>query len=152
MSSNIIQWNCRGIKANYNEILLLLSKFNPSLVCLSETFLKESDKISFKNYSMYNHIDKNQSKASGGTSIIINNNCPPRQIGLDTNIQSIAVNVTLHRPITFCSIYLPPKSKITHEDLDHLFKQLPHPYFLVGDLMVVMKFGVALAATPKVKL
>ena len=71
MSSNIIQWNCRGLKANYNEILLFLSKFNPSLLCLSETFLKESDKISFKNYSMYNFIDNNQIKASGGTSIII---------------------------------------------------------------------------------
>ena len=133
MSSNIIQWNCRGLKANYNEILLLLSKFNPSLLCLSETFLKESDKISFKNYSMYNFIDNNQSKASGGTSIIINNNCPHRQIALDTTLQSIAVNVTMHRPITFCSIYIPPKSKITPEDLDHLVKQLPQPYFLVGD-------------------
>ena len=80
MSSNIIQWNCRGLKANYNEIILLLSKYNPSLVCLSKTFLKESDKISFKNYSMYNFNDNNHSKASGGTSILINYNCPHRKI------------------------------------------------------------------------
>ena len=99
MSSKIIQWNCRGLKANYNEILLLLSEYNPSLMCISETFLKENDKISFKNYSMYNFIYNNQDKASGGTSIIINNNCPHRQITLDTTLQSIALNVTLHRPV-----------------------------------------------------
>ena len=107
MSSNIIQWNCRGLKANYNEILLLISKYNPSLVCLSETFPKESDRISFKNYSMYNYIDNNQSKASGGTLIIINNNCPHRQIALEllfNRLQSMLPCIDLSLFVQF--IYL----------------------------------------------
>ena len=52
---------------------------------------------------------------------------------MDTSIQSVALHVTLHRPITFCSIYIPPKSKLNLEDLDHLLNQLPQPYFLMGD-------------------
>ena len=39
---SIIQWNCRGLKANYNEILILMSLFSPSVICLQETFLKQS--------------------------------------------------------------------------------------------------------------
>ena len=40
---SIIQWNCRGLKANYNEVLILMSLFSPSVICLQETFLKQSD-------------------------------------------------------------------------------------------------------------
>ena len=36
---SIIQWNCRGLRANYNEILILMSLFSPSVICLQETFL-----------------------------------------------------------------------------------------------------------------
>ena len=41
MTKTIIQWNCRGIKANHEELLLLLKKYNPKIVCLQETFLKD---------------------------------------------------------------------------------------------------------------
>ena len=29
----IIQWNCRGLKPNYNEVSLLISEYNPSVFC-----------------------------------------------------------------------------------------------------------------------
>ena len=47
---SIIQWNCRGLRANYNEILILMSLFSPSVICLQETFLKQSDNISFRDF------------------------------------------------------------------------------------------------------
>ena len=36
--NSILQWNCRGLKANFNELLILLSLFNPKICCLQETF------------------------------------------------------------------------------------------------------------------
>ena len=36
----IIQWNCRGLKPNYNEVSLLISEYNLSVFCFQETFLK----------------------------------------------------------------------------------------------------------------
>ena len=44
---SIIQWNCRGLKANYNEILILTTLLSPTVFCLQETFLKNTD-INFK--------------------------------------------------------------------------------------------------------
>ena len=44
----IIQWNCRGLKPNYNEESLLISEYNPSVFCFQETFLKPDDNISLK--------------------------------------------------------------------------------------------------------
>lgn len=48
MNNKIIHWNCRGLRVNFNEILLLLANLNPAVLCLQETFLKENDNIKFK--------------------------------------------------------------------------------------------------------
>ena len=37
---SILQWNCRGLKANNNEILILTTLLSPTVFCLQETFLK----------------------------------------------------------------------------------------------------------------
>ena len=45
----------------------------------------------------------------------------------------MAVSVTLHRTISICSIYIPPRSKIVEKDLDEIVNQLPTPFLLLGD-------------------
>ena len=37
----IIQWNCRGLKPNYNKVSLLISEYNPSVFCFQEHFLNQ---------------------------------------------------------------------------------------------------------------
>ena len=92
---SIIQWNCRGLKANYNEILILTTLLSPTVFCLQETFLKTTDKVNFKNYSLYNHIATENQKASGGSSVLVKSNVPHRQIDINSNLQTVAVNVTV---------------------------------------------------------
>ena len=48
MSNKILHWNCRGIQANYEELLLLLNKYNPKVVCLQETFLKDKNQLNIR--------------------------------------------------------------------------------------------------------
>ena len=52
----IIQWNCLGLKPNYNEAFLLISEYNPSVFCFQETYLKPDDNIWLKCYN-YVHIE-----------------------------------------------------------------------------------------------
>ena len=78
--NKITQWNCRGLRPNYNEILLLLSLLRPSVFCLQEVFLKPDDNIVFKRYNLYNYIYKDGHKPSGGSSILIHPSCPQREI------------------------------------------------------------------------
>ena len=131
---SIIQWNCRGLKANFNEILILMSLFSPSVICLQETFLKQSDSISFRDFNMFNYICPDGQKASGGTSIMVKSNVPNSQFDLNTNLQAVAVNVTLSKKVTICSIYLPPSDILSKNSLVNLIDELPHPFMLVGDL------------------
>ena len=39
--NKIIQWNCPGLKPNYNEVSLLISEYNPSVFCFQEHFLNQ---------------------------------------------------------------------------------------------------------------
>ena len=130
---SIIQWNCRGLKANYNEILILMSLFSPSVICLQETFLKQSDNVSFRDFNMFNHICPDGQRASGGTSIMVKSSVPHSQFDLNTNLQAVAVNVTLSKKVTICSIYLPPNDVLSKNSLVNLINQLPQPFMLVGD-------------------
>ena len=123
MQNRIIQWNCRGLKANYEETLLLFKDYEPAALCLQETHLKDSDNISIRNYTAFQTT--NNERAAGGVSIFVNNNAPHSHIPLNTN--------TLHRVITLCSIYIPPSSRISPKDLDDLVPQLPSPFILLGD-------------------
>ena len=132
MQIRIIQWNCRGLKANYEETLLLLKDYEPAALCLQETHLKHSDNICIRNYTAFHTFSTNNERAAGGVSIFVNN-APHSHIPLDTNLQAVAVSITLHRVITLCSIYIPPSSRLSPKDLDDLVPQLPSPYILLGD-------------------
>ena len=96
----IIQWNCRGLKPNYNEVSLLISEYNPSAFCFQETFLKPDDNISLKGFNIYNYVHTDCLRPSGGASIFVKSSFPQRKIDLQTELQAAAISVTLDREIT----------------------------------------------------
>ena len=148
MKNTIIQWNCRWLRTNYDELQLLLNDCDPAVVCLQETYLKEPSRVTFRNYNLFNTFAVGDGRGTEGVTIIINNKCPSSQKHLKTNIQ--AVSVTLHRTISICSIYIPPRSKIVEKDLDEIVNQLPTPFlffffFFWGGgviLLDIILFGV----------
>ena len=44
------------------------------------------------------------------------------------------MKATLHRPMTICSVYIPPRFKLKQSEIDQLINQLPSPFLLLGDL------------------
>ena len=87
----------------------------------------------YKYYTLYNHIHQAGDRASGGSTIVVNNSVPQSLIPLNTNLQAVAVKITLHRTIHVCSIYLPPGDRFNIADLEHLLAQLPKPFIIMGD-------------------
>ena len=45
MTNHILQWNCRSVKANFEELNLLINEKKPVAFCLQETFLKDSESL-----------------------------------------------------------------------------------------------------------
>ena len=42
MANHILQWNCRNVKANLEELYLFINEEKPVAGCLEESFLKDS--------------------------------------------------------------------------------------------------------------
>ena len=129
-------------EANYEEIVLLLKDYEPAALCLQETHLKDTDNISIRNYNAFHTFSANNERAAGGVSVFINNNTPHSHIPLHTNLQAVAVSITLHRVITFCSIYIPPSSGLSAQDLTIWFPNSLHLSYYWEILMGIISFGV----------
>ena len=100
----------------------------------AETNLKPNTNISFKNYSIINCFGPaNNERACWGVSILVKDGIPHQQITLNTTLQAVAVNINCHRPMTICSVYLPPSRSVDVVELRQLVKQLPKPFMLLGD-------------------
>ena len=74
MTNSVIQWNCRGLRPNFDEISILIVKHNPLAVCLQETFLKDTDNIIVRGFNLYHKCQKTENRASKGVSILVNEN------------------------------------------------------------------------------
>ena len=133
MNHEIIQWNCRGIKANTSKLLLLMTHLQHAISCLQETFLKTNDDITIKNHQSYNHINNTGDRALCGVSILIRNDIPQSKINLNTQLQAIAIKVTLHRTINIYLLHILPHNAINENELNDILQLLPTPLSLLGN-------------------
>ena len=129
----IIQWNSRGLRPRYEKLILLLTLLRPSVFCLQETYLKAENTCTFKGFNTYNHIHADCLTACGGSPIFVHSYYPQREIKLNTDLQAVAVSVTVEKEITLCSVYIPPSFALRSEHLNSLLEQLPSLFFLLGD-------------------
>ena len=106
MTNSVIQWNCRGLRHNFDELNILIVKHNPLAVCLQETFLKDTDNVTVRGFNLYHKCQETENRASGGVSILVNENIPQSIVTLNTNLQAVAVKVTAHKTITLISILI----------------------------------------------
>ena len=132
--NNIIQWNCRGMHPNFEEIKILCQELNPKVICLQETKLKASDTPKLRGYTPYfrNYIDGKN--ACGGVAILVRSEILQSEIKINTPLQAAAARISLNdKSLTVCSVYIPPEHKLTKQELNNVIRQLPAPLILLGD-------------------
>jgi len=133
-NQTILQWNCRGFWANHEELKHLCHELCPSVICLQEIRLAANAKSNIKGYTSY-HVSSLSSddRPIGGSSILIHNSTSHQRIHLQTQLQAVAVKVSLAKTTTICSIYTPPNAPYSLNDLEDIVHQLSAPYILLGD-------------------
>lgn len=132
---SLLQWNIRGVSANYQELQLLSSSHKPLVVALQETLQREKP-FTLNNYTTLSEPAQPCEKGglTGGVGLLIHKSVLHSQVDLDTTLQAVAARVSLHKTITICSLYLPPSTRIQRQELVKLFRQLPRPFLILGDL------------------
>ena len=78
-----------------------------------------------RGFSIYNAFSSDSDKAKGGTSVLVRQGVIHSQVPLKTKLQAVAVQLSLFKTITLCSIYIPPSDNLRLQDLDDLVQQLP---------------------------
>ena len=131
--SNILQWNCRGLRSRAENLKVLFRDHNPSVVCLQETKLGDNIYNPGLNYSIHKSPPPIGDRAKGGTAIIVNKKVQHSLVPIVTTLQAVAVRILLDKYVTVCSLYLPPDLNFNVNDLQDLIDQLPSPFLLLGD-------------------
>ena len=130
----ILQWNCRGILPNYQDLQSVIRWRNPFIICLQETKLAPNMNCTIKGYAVFRKDVQSQTIAHGGVLLAVHHSLPVRHLSLRSPLQAVAARVHLnHREITICSLYLPPGVVFPVAELRQLFLELPAPVLVVGD-------------------
>jgi hypothetical protein len=65
-------------------------------------------------------------RAAGGSTILVRNNVLHSYVNLNTDLQAVAVRITLDKTITLCSVYIQPNSALERGLLSRLQLVRPH--------------------------
>jgi hypothetical protein len=98
-------------------------------------------------YSIYVDDD---GKAAGG-STILRDSILHSYVNLDTDLQAVAVCISLDKTITLCSVLLPPNSLHSLAQLKNLADQLPTPFIIVDDFNEHNLYGIVKQPMTKAK-
>ena len=137
MNNNIsvIILNCKSIRSKLGEIKLLAYTVKPDIMCLSETWLGDSQfNPKFINY---NCIFRNRNQHGGGIGIIIKRNIKYQEINLKPfkngklEIQAIKV-YTNAKEMIITNLYN-PNEDITEQEFEHYIQQIGEKFIMVGD-------------------
>lgn len=122
--TDIINWNIRGFNARREELILLINKHDPIILCLQE--LKSVQNVTIKGY-------KTVISAQGKAAILIKEGYYYEEINLNSNLEVVCIKLKLKKLITIISIYLPPNERLVRADLDHLISNLNGNFIITGD-------------------
>ena len=129
--ATLLQWNCRGYRANYEDLQLLINYNQPYCECLLETQLGLVTPKWPTGYSMY--TDPPWPAVPGqGLAILVRDDVPTYMINVNTTLATIVVGVKSQHEYTICNLYVPPNENIGQNRFLNLINQLPDPY-LIGD-------------------
>ena len=133
--NNIIQWNCRGLRANFTDFRLLCDKYNPIICCLQETMLTKDDFI-IRGFNCIHLTNRDiGGRACGEVSVLVRDGIPYSECKLYTTLQAKAVTISTSKTITICSLYLLPSEYLNIVLLSRLIDQLPAPFVICDDFI-----------------
>ena len=107
--TGIIQRNCKGLRAIYEEVRFLMNRFQISCICLQEVMLENIKYNLGREYEFYTTIPPSQRSKRGATVSIINE-MTRKKLNIRTTLQVVALEVymTGKRKRRICLIYLSP--------------------------------------------
>lgn len=127
---SIVQWNVKSLRARKSELLHLVSKFRPSVIAVSETWLKPGTQFRISGFAC---LRDDRIDGHAGSGLFVRRNLPFTQIPLPSH--SSAFNIVAIRifDISFLSIYIPHPNSSLIPDILLMISSVPSPIIMLGD-------------------
>ena len=129
---SVLQWNCQGYSAKYEDLRVLLYNHHPTVAMLQETMLGDRMPRAPAGYTLYT-TDDDRAVPGEGLACLIKNGTPCKQLQIQTEYPNIVFQVRMSRLYTICNLYLPHQSQVTSNELLNIAIQLPQPFIICGD-------------------
>lgn len=130
----ILQWNINGFINNINELQLLIKEHSPSLISIQETHCKYNfNPIPPKGYSAYFYNSPVNTTSKQGIGVLIKNNIPHKQILINSELQTVVIEIQLNIKFTIISFYIPPCKSFSKQELKKIFDSITTPKIVIGD-------------------
>ena len=121
----ILQWNCQGYRAKYEDLCRLLHTEFPAIALLQETMLNDTEPCPPSGYCLYSSF--RTPVPGNGLVALFRRDIPHAQLDLRTNLQAFAFRTCLSRQYTVCNLYISPNQVLAMSDIPSLLGQLPEP-------------------------
>ena len=132
--TNLLQWNCRGVRSSFQDLQSLIYQHFPAVLCLQETKLAPGASFHINNYITFRKDLPSDTIAHGGVLLAVHRSIPAKQIVLVTDLQAVAARVRFNRRyVTLCTVYLPPGVPLPAAELRRLAADLQPPFLIMGD-------------------
>lgn len=125
-----LQWNSRSVRHKKSDLFYLINKHHPSVLAISETWLKPDSIFRVPGYSCFRD-DRND--GHGGALLLVNRSIPYNRLnlpGFSDNLNAVAVSVF---NISILSIYIPHPNVACIPELNLILASLPSPILVLGD-------------------
>lgn len=129
MATTILQWNIRSINSNKSDLLYLCSKHSPSIIALSETWLRPDSTFRLAGYTCLRHDSLD---GYGGCGIFIKTGLEFTRFSF-TPPPSIFITAARVMDISVISAYIPHPSPRIISSFWSLLSNIPPPLLILGD-------------------
>lgn len=144
MAFNILQWNCLGRLKNLG-IYLFLDQVHSVPICVQKSRLTSSHTNVLRRHSVFRKDRTDSIHSSGGrgggVAVVGQRGVACGGIYLVTRQEAVAACIVFDRPLTLCSLYIPPNTSFHLKELHALILQLPHHIYFSAILMHTISCG-----------
>lgn len=126
----VIQWNCQSLISKRHELIYMINKYDPFIICLQETWLRQDSNFRMPGFTCL-RADRND--GYGGAAMLIKNSLSFSLPSLPLFSDDLAVVAAIVNNICYVSVYFSRPSNNIFNQINNLFNVLPKPFVCLGD-------------------
>ena len=134
----LLLWNCKSLMSNLIEFNHFISKNNPHIICLTETWLLITTNLKFSDYTIYRSDRFGPTPRGGGVAILVKNTinsklCTSINPYKNGHLENIIVDIFIENSwCKVCTLYNSHKN-ISESEFSYYFDSLGINSLITGD-------------------